>query len=142
MDDNKFAVAEDAKIETIMFLYFISYQKNFSNILPLTNSKWRLNKNEVNRMAHMFYFDSLPTINIANDKTIEWISSSFMCKSPLMNERVQGGFRCLCRVQKYCILSNAHGDHWGSICPQCNRRPKHILQAVSLCENAQISISY
>ena len=24
----------------------------------------------------------------------------------------RGGFRCLCRVQKYCILSNAHGDQF------------------------------
>ena len=52
------------------------------------------------------------------------------------------GFRCLYRVQKYCILSNAHGDHRGSICPQCSRRPKHILRTVSVCGNAQISISY
>ena len=52
-----------------------------------------------------------------------------------------GGFWCLCRVQKYYMLSNAHGDHRGSICPQCRRRPKHILRAVSLCGNAQISVS-
>ena len=34
---------------------------------------------------------------------------------------------------KYCMLSNAHGDHRESICPQCSRRPKHILRVVSLC---------
>ena len=79
----------------------------------------------------------------------------------------RGGFGCLCRVQKYCILSNApsgraqlehgcrggrtsacriqhtmfskHGDHWGSISPQCSRRPKQILRAVSMYGNAQIS---
>ena len=39
------------------------------------------------------------------------------------------------------MLSNAHEDHRGSICPQCSRRPKHILRAVSLCGNAQISVS-
>ena len=38
---------------------------------------------------------------------------------------------------KYCMLSNANGVHWGSSCPQCSRRPKHILRAVSLCGNAQ-----
>ena len=53
----------------------------------------------------------------------------------------QGGFPMLVPGAKYCMLSNAHGDHWGSICPQCSRRPKHILRAVSLCGNAQISVS-
>ena len=42
---------------------------------------------------------------------------------------------------KYCMLSNAHGVHRGSSCPQCRRRPKNILRAVSLCGNAQISVS-
>ena len=51
----------------------------------------------------------------------------------------QGDYGCLCRVQN--MLSNAHGVHRGSSWPRCSRRPKHILRAVSLCGNAQISVS-
>ena len=52
-----------------------------------------------------------------------------------------GGLRMLVPCAKYCMLSNAHGVHRGSSCPQCSRRPKHILRAVSLCGNAHISVS-
>ena len=54
---------------------------------------------------------------------------------------IQGGLRMLVPCAKYCMLLNAHGVHRGSSCPQCSRRPKHILRAVSLCGNAQISVS-
>ena len=58
---------------------------------------------------------------------------------------VRGGLRMLVPCAKYCMLSNAHGVHRGSSCPQswikkrmcwsskpqCSRRPKHLLRAVS-----------
>ena len=67
------------------------------------------------------------------------------CPSPRLTDVITqgqgGGLRMLVPCAKYCMLSNAHGVHRGSSCPQCSRRPKHILRAVSLCGNAQISVS-
>ena len=102
-------------------------------------------------------------IIVSNNK-ITILLMAALCSDP------GGGYGFLCRVQKYCILSNApssraqlehgrkggrtsacstqhtifskHGVHWGSICPQCSRRPKQILRAVSTYGNAQISKRY
>ena len=49
-----------------------------------------------------------------------------------------GGVTDACAV---CKILHFIECAWGSSCPQYSRRPKHILRAVSLCGNAQISFS-